>query len=61
MLSRRQIAQENYLMDRESVEYLSRKEKEGSIERESIEDLSSLKKRSFSREEKHIKVEFCIL
>ena len=43
-------------MDQESVEDLSRREKEGLIEREFDEKLSSLKKRSFSAEKKHIKM-----
>ena len=43
-------------MDQESIKDLSRKEKEGSIEREFVEKLSSLKKRSFSIKEKHIKM-----
>ena len=36
-------------MDRESVEDLSRKEKEKLDRKESVEELSSLKKMSFSR------------
>ena len=43
-------------MDRRSCRDLSRKEKEGSLERESVEKLSSLKKRIFSRREKHIEM-----
>ena len=40
MLSKRQKAQENSSMDRESIEDLSRKEKEGLDRNESVENLS---------------------
>ena len=43
-------------MDRESVEDLSRKEKEELNRKESVKELSSLMKQGFSREEKHIKM-----
>ena len=46
-LSSRHNAQKFGLMNQRSCRELSRKKKEGSIERESIEDLSSLKKKEF--------------
>ena len=56
MLSRRQRAQENSSMDRESVEDLSRKEKEKLDRKESVEDVSRScragRKKVF-KEEKH--------
>ena len=55
-LSAKQRAQKFCLMDRDSVKICREKRKKGSIEMESVEKLSSLKKRSFSRKEKYIKM-----
>ena len=43
-------------MDQESIEDLSRKEKEKLDRKESVQELSSLKKKKFFKEKKHKKI-----
>ena len=43
-------------MGQEAIEDLSRSQEEGLIERITVKDVSSLKKKGFSRREKHIEI-----